>query len=103
MPTGRLDRAIEAGAYFVVCEALTNVVKHANAARATVSAIVSEGALLVTVSDDGIGGADARKGTGLTGLADRVAALEGALTVVSRRGRGTTLSFRIPLAQSAPS
>jgi PAS domain S-box-containing protein len=96
---GRLGLAVEAGAYFVICEALTNVVKHARASRATVSAIVTEGQLLVTVVDDGVGGADARRGSGLTGLADRVAALDGALTVASRRGRGTTLSCRIPLAE----
>jgi PAS domain S-box-containing protein len=101
MPKRRLDDAVEAGAYFVICEALTNVVKHARAERASVSAIIGDGQLLVTVADDGIGGADAGRGSGLTGLADRVAALDGALTVASRRGRGTTLSCRIPLVQQS--
>jgi len=100
MPAFRLDQAVEAGAYFVICEALTNIVKHARASRASVSAIAADGQLLVTVVDDGVGGAQAGKGTGLTGLADRVAALEGALTVTSASGRGTTLSCRIPLAQA---
>jgi len=99
MPDSRLDQAVEAGAYFVICEALTNVVKHARASRAAVSAIAADGQLLVTVVDDGVGGAQAGKGTGLTGLADRVAALDGALTVTSGR-RGTTLSCRIPLTRA---
>jgi PAS domain S-box-containing protein len=93
---GRLAGAVEAGAYFVICEALTNVVKHARASRARVSAILADSQLLVTVSDDGVGGADPSRGSGLTGLADRVAALEGALSVTSSEGRGTTLSCRIP-------
>ena len=97
---GRLTEPVEAGAYFVICEALTNVVKHAHATRVTISAIVAGDQLLVTVSDDGIGGADAARGSGLTGLSDRVAALDGALSVASRRGRGTTLSCRIPVARS---
>jgi PAS domain S-box-containing protein len=99
LPDGRLEQAVEAGAYFVICEALTNVVKHARASRAGVSAITSDGQLLITVDDDGVGGAHAGKGTGLTGLADRVASLDGALTV-SSGDRGTTLSCRIPLEQA---
>ncbi len=99
MHDGRLGHTVEAGAYFVICEALTNVVKHAGAARARVSAIVADGQLLVTVADDGVGGADASRGSGLMGLADRVAALDGAINVSSSAGRGTTLSCRIPLSQ----
>ncbi|HTZ63835.1 MAG TPA: PAS domain S-box protein [Solirubrobacteraceae bacterium] len=96
---GRLAQPVEAGAYFVICEALTNVVKHARASRVTVSAIVADAQLLVTVVDDGIGGARVGAGSGLTGLADRVAALDGALSVSSRDGHGTALSCRIPLVQ----
>ena len=95
----RLDSRVEAGAYFVICEALTNVVKHANASEAIVRTLVADGQLLVTVTDDGDGGADAARGTGLTGLSDRVAALNGALQIASPPGKGTTLSCRIPLAQ----
>ena len=76
---GRVAGPVEAGAYFVICEALTNVVKHARATHATVRTTVADGQLLVSVSDDGIGNADAAHGSGLVGLADRVAALDGAL------------------------
>jgi len=96
---GRLAQPVEVGAYFVICEALTNVVKHARASRVTVSAIIADAQLLVTVIDDGIGGARFGAGSGMTGLADRVAALDGALSVSSKDGRGTTLSCRIPLVQ----
>jgi len=100
MPDARVKEAVEVGAYFVICEALTNVVKHARASRASVAATIADGQLLVSVSDDGIGGADPESGTGLTGLSDRVAALDGVLTIVSRRGAGTTLSCRIPLVRA---
>ncbi len=100
---GRLPDAVEAGAYFVICESLTNVVKHAQASAATVGTMVSDGQLLVTVSDDGIGGADPMAGSGLSGLADRVAALDGALRILSQPGRGTTVSCRIPVAESSRS
>jgi PAS domain S-box-containing protein len=100
LDSARLTGAIEVGAYFVICEALTNVVKHAQASKATVRTVVSAGQLLVTVTDDGKGGADAN-GSGLTGLADRVAALDGALQVASHQGQGTTVSCRIPIAQKA--
>ena len=94
--SARMPPDIEASAYFVVAEALTNVLKHSRAARAEVRAAVAEGVLTVDVRDDGVGGADPR-GPGLVGLADRVAALGGALRIESAPGAGTALSARIPL------
>ena len=79
---GRLPAAVEATAYFVVAEALTNVAKHARAERAAVTARVEDGTLVVHVRDDGVGGAQ-RNGSGLTGLTDRLAALDGELRVES--------------------
>jgi PAS domain S-box-containing protein len=94
----RLPPPVEASVYFVVSEALTNVVKHAEASAATVRIGVADGVLTVEVSDDGRGGADMRGGTGLSGLADRVAALDGELTVTSVPAGGTTVHADIPLA-----
>jgi PAS domain S-box-containing protein len=94
---GRLPAAVEATAYFVVCEALTNVVKHAHAGHAEVTARIEDGLLAVQVSDDGVGGARP-EGTGLVGLADRLAALDGLLRVESPSGRGTLITAAIPLA-----
>ena len=96
-PEERFPDAVEASVYFVVSEALTNVVKHSGATRATVRIGVAGGCLTVEVSDDGAGGADARAGTGLSGLADRVAALDGELTVTSEPSAGTTVHAEIPL------
>jgi signal transduction histidine kinase len=93
----RLERAVEATAYFIVAEALTNVAKHSRARRATVSARVAGHALLVEVRDDGLGGARA-DGPGLVGLADRVAALEGSLRVESPAGGGTLIAASLPVA-----
>jgi signal transduction histidine kinase len=95
--TGRLPRDIEASAYFIVAEALTNVVKHAGASRALVSAAVDDGGLRVEVRDDGVGGANA-EGYGLVGIADRVDALGGELTIESGNGGGTVLVARLPLS-----
>jgi PAS domain S-box-containing protein len=101
---GRLAQSVEAGAYFVISEALTNVVKHARASQARVQTAVAEGHLVAVVSDNGVGGATRSGGSGLTGLADRVAALDGTLDLVSDAGRGTTLRCRIPLeGRSRPS
>jgi signal transduction histidine kinase len=100
VPVGRLPRAIEATAYFVVAEALTNVSKHSAAERADVSVRVADGMLLIEVRDDGIGGARA-DGAGLVGLADRLAAVEGRLEVDSPAAGGTRVAAVIPL--SAPS
>ena len=91
----RLDRHIEAAAYFVGCEGLTNVIKHARASAATLSAVRRNGSLIVTVADDGVGGADARPGSGLAGLADRVQAAGGQL-VVRSDATGTLLTAELP-------
>jgi signal transduction histidine kinase len=93
---GRLPAAVETAAYFVVSEALTNVSKYARARHATVRVERAAGQLVVEVSDDGVGGADARGGSGLRGLADRVAALSGTLEVTSPPGRGTRLRAQLP-------
>jgi signal transduction histidine kinase len=93
---GRLGGAIEVTAYFVVAEALANVAKHSGARRATVTARVSGGQLLVGVRDDGCGGADPGRGSGLTGLADRVAAVDGTVALSSPPGGPTLLHVEIP-------
>jgi len=93
---GRLPAPIEAAAYFVVAEGLTNVVKYANAKHARVSLRHHGDTLDVVVVDDGVGGARIDAGSGLRGLSDRLAALEGDLTVESRMGEGTRLVARIP-------
>jgi signal transduction histidine kinase len=93
---GRLPAQVEATAYFVACEALANVVKHAQASRAAVSAHRRNGVLVVEVEDDGIGGAHAEDGSGLRGLADRVEALGGRLVVESPAGGGTHVVGEIP-------
>jgi len=92
----RLPPEIEASAYFVVAEALTNVVKHSRADRAEVTASVLDGILDVRVRDNGIGGADPN-GHGLLGMRDRVTALGGRLEVVSAAGRGTCVGATLPL------
>jgi len=92
----RLPDAIELAAYFFVSEALTNVAKHARATHATVTIGRERGRLKVTVADDGVGGAEPSRGSGLAGLADRIAALDGTLAVVSAPDAGTTLDAMIP-------
>jgi signal transduction histidine kinase len=94
----RLPSAVETAAYFVVSEALTNVAKYAQATQAKVAVSRVNGRVTVEVSDDGVGGADAAQGSGLHGLADRVAALDGTLSLESLAGRGTCLRAEIPLA-----
>ena len=96
VPAQRLPEQVELAAYFVVSEALTNVAKHASATHASVSVTNGDGRLAVEVSDDGVGGADIALGTGLRGLTDRLAAIEGGLDVDSKPGRGTTLRASIP-------
>jgi signal transduction histidine kinase len=93
----RCPPAIEATAYFVVSEALTNAVKHSDAQAAAVAAKVEGSVLRVEVRDDGVGGADPDKGSGLTGLRDRVEALGGTIEIASPAGRGTSLFARIPI------
>jgi signal transduction histidine kinase len=100
---GRLPSVVEATAYFVVAEALTNVAKHARAVRAEVGVHVEDGILSITVRDDGIGGARP-DGTGLVGLRDRLEALNGRLAIDSPMGHGTLLAAEIPLpGDPAPS
>ena len=96
-PEERLPEPVEAAAYYVVAEALTNVAKYAEASAATVRISRVNGAAVVEVADDGVGGADPGNGSGLRGLADRVEALDGRLEVVSSRGSGTTIRAEIPL------
>jgi signal transduction histidine kinase len=97
-PAERLPAPVEAAAYFVVAEALTNVAKYAEADHATVCVERVNGHASIEVSDDGVGGADPRRGSGLRGLADRVAALDGRLELDSPPGRGTTIRAEIPCA-----
>jgi signal transduction histidine kinase len=93
--TRAASSAAEATGYFVACEALTNVVKHARASQATVDIRMPDGALEVKISDDGIGGATAC-GRGMSNMRDRARALDGELTVHSPPGQGTTITVRIP-------
>ena len=98
VPAERLPPPVEAAAYFVVAEALTNVARYADADRAEISVSGADAAIVVAVSDDGVGGADPAAGSGLRGLADRVAALDGRLEVESPPGEGTTVRATLPLA-----
>jgi signal transduction histidine kinase len=97
IPVGRYPVEIEAAAYFVCSEALANIAKYASAARVAVEVTAGDGVLRVEVADDGVGGADPARGTGLRGLADRIEALGGTLTVESPPGEGTRLVAEIPL------
>jgi signal transduction histidine kinase len=97
VPEDRLPEPIEAAAYFVVAEALTNVVKYAHASQATVSVERRNGHAIVEIADDGIGGADPDRGSGLRGLADRVSALDGSMRLDSPAGAGTRLRAEIPV------
>jgi signal transduction histidine kinase len=96
--SGRLPEQVESAAYFVASEALANAAKHSHASDVRLSASQEKGVLSLEVSDDGIGGATAGGGSGLRGLADRVEALGGRLTVSSPPGRGTRLRAEIPCA-----
>jgi signal transduction histidine kinase len=93
----RLPERIEVAAYYVVSEALTNTAKHAHASVVHVELDTHETTLRLEIRDDGIGGADPRKGSGLIGLSDRIAALGGTLQVTSRAGKGTTMLIEVPL------
>jgi len=97
----RLPDPVEAAAYFIVSEALTNVAKYARATAAHVAVRLDDGAVVVEVADDGSGGADPAGGTGLRGLADRVATLDGALEVESEPGSGTVVRAVIPVRAPA--
>ena len=100
LPEQRLASPVEAAAYYVVAEAITNVSKYARASHVTVSVRRSSECATVTVSDDGVGGADAAHGTGLRGLADRIEALEGQFYLDSPPERGTRISAEIPVPRS---
>ena len=94
----RPPAAVETTAYFVVAEALTNIAKHAGASRAAVKVARLNGHLTVEVTDDGIGGADANRGTGLSGLVDRVTAVDGTVRLSSPVGGPTILTVELPCA-----
>jgi signal transduction histidine kinase len=98
----RFPPPVEGAAYFVISEALANVTKYAKATRATVCVRGRDDHLSIEIDDDGIGGADPRSGSGLRGLADRVAALDGTLSVDSPAGGGTRISARIPTVLPTP-
>jgi len=93
----RLPAPVEAAAYFMACEALANVAKYAKATTFTVRLDAPDGVLTLDITDDGIGGADPSRGSGLRGLGDRVAAVDGTLEVDSPPGNGTRLTARIPV------
>jgi signal transduction histidine kinase len=95
-PPDRVAASIEAAAYFVACEALTNAVKHSSASKVALRAVRQNGTLLVTIADDGVGGAVARRGSGLAGLEDRVAAHGGTFELASPPGGGTRIEVALP-------
>jgi signal transduction histidine kinase len=96
----RLPQPIETALYYSVCEALTNVAKHARASTAEVHVRFQDTTVRLSVRDDGAGGADLRSGSGLLGLKDRVEALNGAIDVVSPAGGGTTVLIEIPISKT---
>jgi signal transduction histidine kinase len=93
----RLPAALEATAYFIVAEALTNAARHARASRAQIAAVVAGGVLRLEVRDDGVGGARTDEGSGLIGLRDRAAALNGEVRVESPPGEGTVVAATLPI------
>jgi len=98
----RLPESVEVATYYVVAEALTNAAKHARASQVTVTVAADEKQLHLSVTDDGVGGADPGGGSGLIGLKDRVEALGGHIDITSRDHEGTTLTAAIPCAAAAP-
>jgi signal transduction histidine kinase len=92
----RYSPAVEGAAYFVISEALTNVTKYSKATKAAVRVRGLDDHVSIEVEDDGVGGADPRAGSGLRGLADRLAALDGTIAIVSPPGGGTRISAQIP-------
>ncbi|HEY2401179.1 MAG TPA: ATP-binding protein, partial [Steroidobacteraceae bacterium] len=94
---GRLPDSVEVAAYYVAAEALTNAAKYADASQVTVCAETKNANLCLSIQDDGIGGADSCKGSGLIGLKDRVEVLGGHMKVISPPGSGTALHVTIPL------
>jgi signal transduction histidine kinase len=98
----RLEEPVEVAAYFVASEALANAAKHSDASRIDVLLEQRDGRLLLSVRDDGIGGADAARGSGLVGLTDRVEALGGSIRVSSRPGKGTQIAVELPVELELP-
>jgi signal transduction histidine kinase len=98
----RLTEPIEVAAYYVVSEALANAAKHSQASYIDVSLERRDQSLLLFVRDDGIGGADTARGSGLVGLTDRVEALGGSIRVDSRPGKGTQITAELPLELALP-
>ena len=94
---GRLPQPIEVGAYYVISEALTNAAKHAKASSVAVDVEAVDGVLRVLVRDDGVGGADFGRGSGLVGLKDRVEALGGRIAIESAPDAGTAVRVELPL------
>jgi signal transduction histidine kinase len=94
----RLPPSVEVAAYYSVAEALTNAAKYANASAVELTAAVRDARLFVVIRDDGVGGADPSRGSGLIGLLDRIEAADGTLTVISPPGRGTTLHIELPVS-----
>jgi signal transduction histidine kinase len=88
---------VEVAAYYVISEALTNTVKHARASHARVAVHKRDGALWLSIGDDGVGGAEPARGSGLIGLRDRVEALGGSIQLTSRSGEGTVIAVELPL------
>src|SRR5262249_20759015 len=97
-PDGRFPAPTEAAVYFLVSEALANVAKHARASRVALSVVSNGETVAVDVTDDGVGGADPARGSGLRGLADRIQALDGRVEIASQPGRGTTIHAEVPCA-----
>jgi signal transduction histidine kinase len=96
LPDERLPEPVEAAVYYVVAETLTNIAKHAQAGSATVSVKLTDNTARVVITDDGIGGADPSRGSGLRGLADRIEALDGGLRIDSPDACGTRIEAQIP-------
>jgi len=93
----RISEQAEVAAYYVVSEALTNVVKHADASFASVSLVFDDSSLHLVIADDGVGGADPSAGSGLVGLSDRIQALGGRFEIATQAGVGTRLAMTIPV------
>jgi signal transduction histidine kinase len=102
VPEGRFPRDVETAAYFICAEALANATKYANASRVDMLIYVEDDQLIVDIKDDGCGGADPSRGSGLRGLADRVDVLRGTLAVTSSPGAGTRVRAVLPLNAAAP-
>jgi signal transduction histidine kinase len=94
---GRLAEPVEVAAYYVISEALTNATKHADASAVWVAIGERDDSLCMSIRDDGVGGADPARGSGLIGLRDRTEALGGSLQVTSPAGKGTLITVQLPL------